>query len=1186
MFNFPVFSFLAGSGRKALVAHAQLIGVLLSLLAFAFGVPAQAAAPTIVSISPASGTTGAGAPRTITVVYSDTDGFADLQHMRVQVNSTQANANSLYGFYNGSSNKLFFYDDAGTTANPAAGFTPGEDEIITNSQGSLDVGATTVVKTGNTVTIGWRFIPKVAFAGVKNVYAYARDATLNTTWIDGADWTISSNSAPSNVSVVPSGISTFVNVPRTVTANYSDPDGGSTITDARIIVSASLIASNSLVARYTGGLLYLANDAGTFGTGVAPGTATILENSQGKLDCGTTTVSTSGNNLTVNWKFIPKASYIGTKKIYCLVVDNLPTTTGWDEKGEWVIKPDPPVAPTGLSATPGGVAGQLILDWNDVLPTVAGTTYGVRRSDTATGTFLPVVQDLTVSGYTNTGLAIDKTYYYKVFAKNAGGTGPESAVFSGTTIATAVPSSAPAISGVFGPNTFNLQYNIRCNTLSDASGYKFYRSTTAGTLGTLYNSTAVPYQAPGGTWGLTEPLVAGSKYFFTVRGYNSAGDGPLSTQFTIVGQPTTSSPLRAIIDETVYNVNQVGTVTLRWNAVAGAHHYVVKRSLGTGSYNSPVATGDMTELISIYNVDAPATSFVDEVPNGTVHFYTIAPAFEAGNRTYNGETIMTYTERTNWLPVSVHSSDWYPTSIPTPLNLSAFVFNNKVELSWSASSRAHTYEVSRSTTSASGPFDRISLATEPALTDSDIVANGAQAYYRIAAINKDGLYSPYSSVITVTPTTPPTVVPFSLKAVDVSAIDLSWGASTAGAKYLVKRATTSGGPYMPLERVSGLAYRDTRVVPDTTYYYVVQPYFVTTGGAMVLGPLSIEHSATPYKPNPNDFVLTATLSSSNVTLAWSAITNAKNYQLWVQEGSGSWTLATTWPSYPGSTVRSVPLNVRCTYLVRAIDGNGSIRDTNKAYAFRPGTGSMIPAFNNVTETSVDVISPVGTPDQRFELEIKPEGVAYWSPATGIIGDKAAGPRIQTISGLAPGKKYFFRYTVSSVTVGVSDFISSEANITMPVATMEWFPGEGISSSGICFPMNNMKIKVNEAGKLTAFLASDFDLLVRYVNGFPIIRRVSDTCTYKWSVTGPSAGVWSDGETINGVAVPGDQSPSVRWTPTVTGTYTLRLQIDDQNSDNVGNGPYLGLGETGSRNDAGRSYNDEPLEFSVTVTVIP
>src|SRR5207245_1751346 len=92
----------------------------------------------------------------------------------------------------------------------------------------------------------------------------------------------------------------------------------------------------------------------------------------------------------------------------------------------------PPSAPQNLQATGG--AGNVTLSWQ--APSSNGgssiTNYKIYRSSTS-GTEGYLVTVGNVTSYTNTGLTVGHTYFYKVTAVNSVGTSPQSNEASATT---------------------------------------------------------------------------------------------------------------------------------------------------------------------------------------------------------------------------------------------------------------------------------------------------------------------------------------------------------------------------------------------------------------------------------------------------------------------------------------------------------------------------------------------------------------------------------------------------------------------------------------------------------------------------------------------------------------------------------------------------------------------------------
>jgi hypothetical protein len=78
-------------------------------------------------------------------------------------------------------------------------------------------------------------------------------------------------------------------------------------------------------------------------------------------------------------------------------------------------------------------------------------------------------------------------------------------------------------------------------------------------------------------------------------------------------------------------------------------------------------------------------------------------------------------------------------------------------------------------------------------------------------------------------------------------VPLRWQPSFGATGYTVKRATTTGGPYVPIASgITGSSYTDATVANGTTYHYVV--IATNSAGASSNSP---EDSATPFQPPVN-----------------------------------------------------------------------------------------------------------------------------------------------------------------------------------------------------------------------------------------------------------------------------------------------------------------------------------------------
>jgi fibronectin type 3 domain-containing protein len=239
-----------------------------------------------------------------------------------------------------------------------------------------------------------------------------------------------------------------------------------------------------------------------------------------------------------------------------------------------------------------------------------------------------------------------------------------------------------------------------------------------------------------------------------------------------------------------------GQVSLSWPAVTGADIYNVYRRVSPSGSWTAIALG------------VPATAYLDTgVTNGTAYDYRIQ-AVNAGGVSF-------YSDHVTATPVN--------TGIPSvPTGLAAAAGDGEVDLSWSASAGATSYNVKRST-SDGGPYTTIAPGvTATAFTDTN-VTNGTTYYYVVSAVNANG-ESANSAQVSAKPgaaAAPDAPTGLTASAGD-GEVDLSWSASAGATSYNVKRSTSDGGPYTTIAPgVTATAFTDTNVTNGTTYYYVV-----------------------------------------------------------------------------------------------------------------------------------------------------------------------------------------------------------------------------------------------------------------------------------------------------------------------------------------------------------------------------
>jgi hypothetical protein len=81
------------------------------------------------------------------------------------------------------------------------------------------------------------------------------------------------------------------------------------------------------------------NNRGTRWWGGKPvGSAEVVQNSQAKVYCNLTTVSRSGNTITVRWAVEFKPAFRGNTKVYLKARDVAGLTSPLEQKGTWTVQ--------------------------------------------------------------------------------------------------------------------------------------------------------------------------------------------------------------------------------------------------------------------------------------------------------------------------------------------------------------------------------------------------------------------------------------------------------------------------------------------------------------------------------------------------------------------------------------------------------------------------------------------------------------------------------------------------------------------------------------------------------------------------------------------------------------------------------------------------------------------------------
>jgi uncharacterized protein (TIGR02145 family) len=185
------------------------------------------------------------------------------------------------------------------------------------------------------------------------------------------------------------------------------------------------------------------------------------------------------------------------------------------------------------------------------------TTYRVQVSTTTT--FASRVADdslLSVANKTiSTALNSSTKYYWRVNAKNTGGTGSWSATW-GFTTGTTAPGVPTLTSPGNGATTTSLTPALTWNTVSGATTYRVQLSTISTFVNPVLNDSTVS----GGTKTVSAALSVNTTYYWRVNAKNAGGTGSWSAIRSFTTQPPVSSTVTDA-DGNVYHIVTIGTQT-------------------------------------------------------------------------------------------------------------------------------------------------------------------------------------------------------------------------------------------------------------------------------------------------------------------------------------------------------------------------------------------------------------------------------------------------------------------------------------------------------------------------------------------------------------------------------------------------------------------------------------------------
>jgi len=305
--------------------------------------------PASVAVLPATGT---GSTQLFQFQYSDPAGATAIVSTRMIINTAQSFTGACSTFWDNAKQTLALVPDNGVGLGVAAPL--GVAGTLQNTQCSVDLGASSVVVSGNNLTLNLAISFNPVFVGPKTTFmSVLNKFGQNSGWVSRGTWTIPA-SAPASVAVTPA---TGTGSTQAFQFQYSDPSGVGSIVSTRMIINAGQSFTNACSTFYDAAkkTLALVPDNGVgLGTPSAFGVAGTLSNSQCSIDMATSSAVASGNNLTINLAITFKPTFIGTKTTFMSVLNKFGLNSGWVSRGTWTV---PAGAPSSVSVAPSAGTG-------------------------------------------------------------------------------------------------------------------------------------------------------------------------------------------------------------------------------------------------------------------------------------------------------------------------------------------------------------------------------------------------------------------------------------------------------------------------------------------------------------------------------------------------------------------------------------------------------------------------------------------------------------------------------------------------------------------------------------------------------------------------------------------------------------------------------------------------------------
>ena len=505
--------------------------------------------------------------------------------------------------------------------------------------------------------------------------------------------------------------------------------------------------------------------------------------------------------------------------------------SAYSNEASATTRPTAPLAPANLVATPASNS-QINLVWED--KAANEDSFKIERKLSATGVFKQIAGlGANITSFSDTGLAPNTGYFYRVRAKNNGGASGYSNEAKAVTLPN-VPVTPTKLKAV----TLNqTQINLTwADSAKNETGFKIERKTVTGDY---VQAAAVGANI---TSYADNALTQDTEYFYRVRAFNAGGHSDYSAEAGAITLPNIPKPPGGLTAITKTSAQ----IDLVWaDSSNNETGFRIERKTGLAGTFAEVGT-----------VAANVTGYSNLGLNANTRYFFRVRAFNRGGQ-------------------SVYSSATEATTLPKPPaapgGLTATPLPNfKVDLTWlDNSANEDSFKIERKL-GAAGVYVQIGKVAKDVKNYRD---DGVQAstpyFYRVCASNTGG-HSNYSNETSVTTLVHPPVLPKNLTATTLSStkIRLAWADSSNDEKgFRIERKTGVSGVFVEILSLGPNVQVaiDSTLKGNTDYFYRIRAFnfggesnYSNEAGARTL----------PFPPAKPGSLVAAPFSNTKISLTW------------------------------------------------------------------------------------------------------------------------------------------------------------------------------------------------------------------------------------------------------------------------------------------------------------------------------